>query len=241
VAKKNRWTILHEDDDLIIIDKPAPFLTIPDRYDPTIPSLKGSLSLKREQVFINHRLDKETSGLILFTKNEAAHKAMSLAFENREIDKFYKALVHNEPAEEVGLIDLPIGQAVGRGKGMKIDPRGKSSQTKYRILKAWGDYALVEINLLTGRQHQIRVHMKAINCPVVADSLYGYDRGFYLSDIKRKFKRSGDKQEQPLLNRVGLHAHRLRLVHPSTGETLEFNSDLPKDMRAVIYQLDKNS
>ncbi len=237
--KKKRWIILHEDEDLIIVDKPAPYLTIPDRYDQTIPSLVGKLSENRDQVFVNHRLDKETSGLILFTKNEGAHKKMSEAFESRTIEKYYYGLVHGAPPEEVGLIDLGISAAPGKRKGMIINENGKPSQTKYRVINQWSRYALIEAKLITGRQHQIRVHMRAIGCPLVSDKLYGDGNSFFLSDIKRKMNRSSEREEQPLLSRVGLHAHKLEFAHPTTGASLEFESKLPKDMKAVVHQLTK--
>lgn len=239
--KKKRWTIIFEDDDLIVIDKPAPFLTIPDRYDKTIPSLLGKLSERRDEVFVNHRLDKETSGLMLFTKNESAHKEMSTAFEKRTIDKHYLALVHNTPTEDVGLIDLPIASASGRKKGMEINATGKESQTKYRILESWQHYSLVEAKLITGRQHQLRVHLKAIGCPILVDKIYGDGKPFYLSSIKRKMNKSDDYEENPLLARVGLHSHFLKFQHPAKDEIMEYSSPLPKDMKAVVHQLSKLS
>jgi len=192
---------------------------------------------RRNSLILIH--DKETSGLILFTKNEQAHKVMSAAFENQDIDKHYLALVNNLPAEEVGLIDLPISSATGRKKGMEVNASGKSSQTKYRILEAWQHYALVEAKLITGRQHQLRVHMKAIGCPILADKIYGDGKHFYLSAIKRKMNKSEDYEEKPLLARVGLHSHFLKFKHPSKDEIMEYESPLPKDMKAVVHQLSK--
>ena len=139
--KRSRWDILFEDDHLIVINKPARFLTIPDRYDKTKPSLIGTLSLKREKVFVNHRLDKDTSGLILFTKTEEAHKALSIDFENRDLEKHYKTIVHGVPAEEIGLINLPTAPRKGRGKGMVVSDDGKETLTKYRVLENYGRYS----------------------------------------------------------------------------------------------------
>ena len=237
--KKQRWEILFEDENLIVVNKPSPYLTIPDRYDRTIPSLVGILSERREQLYINHRLDKETSGLIVFTKTEQAHKNLSADFEQREIEKLYFTIVIGRPAEEVGLIDLPILQSNSRKKGMIISENGKESQTKYRIIESYNRFSLLEINLLTGRQHQIRVHMRAIGCPVVCDRQYGDGNAFYLSQIKRKMNRSSEKLEKPLLSRVALHAHNLKFNHPITKEAMEFSAPLPKDMKAVIHQLGK--
>ena len=235
--KKSRWKILHEDEHLIVVDKPARFLTIPDRYDKTKPSLVGVLSERREKVFINHRLDKDTSGLIIFTKSEEAHKVMSADFEARELDKHYLTIVHNTPQEEVGLIDLPI--APKKGKGMAVSPDGKESFTKYKILESFGRYSYLEVKILTGRQHQIRVHMKAIGCPVLCDKMYSDTEAFYLSSIKRKMNISREEEERPLLERVALHASKLKISHPISKEAMEFESSIPKDMKAVLHQLSK--
>jgi 23S rRNA pseudouridine955/2504/2580 synthase/23S rRNA pseudouridine1911/1915/1917 synthase len=237
--KKKRWQIIFEDDDIIVIDKPAPYLTIPDRYDKTKPNLVSALSEKREDVFINHRLDKETSGLIVFTKNEAAHKHLSQQFMDRSVDKHYLTLVNRKPVEEVGLIDLAISPSGVRNKGMILDATGKETLTKYRILESWNRYSLLEVKLLTGRQHQIRVHMKAIRCPIVCDPMYGDGKPFMLSDIKRRINRDRETEERPLLSRVALHSSMLRFDHPTTGERLTYESPLPKDMKAVVHQLGK--
>ncbi len=237
--KKRRWEIVFEDDHLVVINKPAPYLTIPDRYDRTIPSLVGILSERREQLYINHRLDKETSGLIVFTKSEQAHKTLSADFERREIEKLYYTIVMGQPTEEIGLIDLPILQSNSRKKGMIVSDNGKESQTKYRIIESYNRFSFLEINLLTGRQHQIRVHMRAIGCPIVCDRQYGDGKAFYLSQIKRKMNRPDEYEEKPLLSRVALHAHSLKFKHPATEESMKFSVELPKDMKAVIHQLGK--
>jgi len=237
--KKKRWEIVHEDASVIVINKPAPFLTIPDRYDKTKPNLLGTLTERRESIKVNHRLDKETSGLILFTKNEEAHKHLSEQFENRTIKKHYLTLVNSVPQEEVGLIDLPIAPSGIRNKGMIVDQKGKESITKYKILETWRNFSLLEVKLLTGRQHQIRVHMRAIHCPIVCDRLYGDGEAFYLSAIKRRMNKSREEEERPLLSRMGLHSYILGFDHPDSGERMEFQAELPKDMRAVVNQLRK--
>ncbi|MBT8232257.1 MAG: RluA family pseudouridine synthase [Saprospiraceae bacterium] len=237
---KQRWEILFEDDHIIVINKPAGLLTIPDRYDPDIPNLLSSLSKYRDNVFVNHRLDKDTSGIILFSKTENAHAAFSKIFEERKIDKKYKAIVHGVPIEEVGQIELKIAISKNKRKQMVIDQKGKISTTKYRILKSWINHSLLELKIITGRMHQIRIHMKAINCPIVADSTYGIDDAFYLSTIKRKYRKSSNTIEKPLLSRMALHSHELSFIHPITNKEVVFNAPLPKDMRAVVSQLDKN-
>ena len=237
--KQKRWQIVHEDEAIIVVDKPAPYLTIPDRYDKTKPNLVGILSERREEVFINHRLDKETSGLIVFTKTAEAHKSLSDQFMEREVDKHYLTLVNRTPQEEIGLIDLAIAPSGIRNKGMILDAEGKEALTKYRVLESWNRYSLLEVKLLTGRQHQIRVHMRAIRCPILCDTMYGDGKPFMLSDIRRRINRDREKEERPLLSRVALHSSLLGFTHPTSGEKVQFESVLPKDMKAVAHQLRK--
>ena len=239
MKKKKRWEIVHEDDYVIVVEKPAPYLTIPDRFDSTIPNVYGMLSSSRERVFINHRIDKETSGLLMFTKKEAAHKIMSQQFESGLVIKHYEAITLGEPPLEIGQIDLAIGASKRGKKGMVITEKGKASTTKYRVIESWSSHSYLEVKMLTGRQHQIRVHLQAIGCPLVADKLYGDGRPFLLSEIKRKMNRDREKVELPLLSRHALHASVLGFKHPHSGEKMEFRSKLPKDMRAVVYQLGK--
>ena len=214
-------------------------MTIPDRYDKTKPNLVSILSERREEVFINHRLDKETSGLIVFTKNAEAHKSLSEQFMEREVDKHYLTLVNRKPLEEVGLINLAIAPSGVRNKGMILDAEGKEALTKYRVLETWDRFSLLEVKLLTGQQHQIRVHMRAIRCPILCDTMYGDGKPFMLSDIKRKINRDREKEERPLLSRVALHSSMLGFIHPRSGEKVNFESALPKDMKAVVHQLRK--
>ena len=197
------------------------------------------MSERREEVFINHRLDKETSGLIVFTKNAEAHKSLSEQFMEREVDKHYLTLVNRKPLEEVGLINLAIAPSGVRNKGMILDAEGKEALTKYRVLETWDRFSLLEVKLLTGRQHQIRVHMRAIRCPILCDTMYGDGKPFMLSDIKRKINRDREKEERPLLSRVALHSSMLGFIHPRSGEKVNFESALPKDMKAVVHQLRK--
>ena len=214
-------------------------LTIPDRYDPEIENLYGSLKSYKGDIFINHRLDKDTSGLILFSKTEEAHKTMSAQFENREIEKIYLAILTNTPDIESGKIDMPISKSNSVKKGVVIDPKGKEAITYYQVVESFARHALVRLKIETGRMHQIRVHMKSIYCPLVCDNIYGDGRPFLLSHVKHKYKRNKHDVERPLLSRVGLHSHRLSIKHPESGEEMCFEQELPKDMRAVVNQLRK--
>ena len=236
--KNSRWQIVFEDDHLIIINKPAYYLTLPDRYDQNIPNLLQSLQQYRDQIFVNHRLDKNTSGLICFTKTEKAHKAMSQIFEKRLLDKHYLAIVHGTPAEDIGLIELGIKYSKSR-KRMILNESVESSLTKYRILESWNIYSLLELKLITGKMHQIRAHLEAIGNPILADEKYGISEAFYLSEIKRKYNNSSKGEERPLISRQALHSFKLAFEHPFSGEKIDFESDPPKDMRATISQMKK--
>lgn len=238
--KKSRWEIIYEDEDLIIINKPAGLLTIPDRYDPLRENLYKSLLSYREHVFINHRLDKDTSGLILFSKNEKTHAIMQQQFEQGKVHKSYLALVKSAPTSREGTIEFKLAMNPSRKK-MEVNPKGKDAVTHFSVITEWDHHALVNVNIETGKTHQIRVHMKSIGCPLLCDPLYGDGRGFYLSSIKRNFNRAYDEVERPLINRTALHAEKLQFNHPTSGEEMTFSQNVPKDMKAVIHQLNKLS
>ena len=231
--------ILYEDDELLIVNKPSGLLTIPDRYRKDIPNLLDQLKQSRPNLFVVHRLDKGTSGLICFAKNENAHKLMNDLFESRQIDKYYVALVKGVPSHQKGLIDAGLSP-LAKG-GMKVDmKRGKPSVTEYEVLETFGRYTFLQAKILTGRMHQIRVHMKYIGHPLLVDELYASNTEFYLSEVKRKkFNLKKDTVERPILTRVPLHAQRLKFIHPITAEQLEISCPLPKDIQAVLNQFRK--
>ncbi len=234
------YTILHEDEQILIVSKPSGLLTIPDRMG-NKESLLGLLEQKFGKVFVVHRLDRETSGVLCFARNEAAHRNLSLQFEHHTTDKFYLALVDGVLHHEEGEIDKPIGEhPVIPGK-MAISNSGKPSLTFYRVAERFKHFTLAEVLIKTGRTHQIRVHFQSIGYPLAVDALYGRRAAMYLSEIKGKSYKSGkySEEERPLMERTSLHAARLRLDHPATGERLEFKAELPKDFAAVLNQLRK--
>ena len=239
--KKLRWKIVLEDDDIIIVDKPAKLLTIPDRYDPNIENLFTSLKNYRTELYINHRLDKDTSGLILFSKNEETHKKMSELFELRKIEKIYLAILNNTPDILSGKIDMPIASSNSAKNGVRIDPSGKHAISYYEVLESFRRHSLVKVKIETGRTHQIRVHMKSIYCPLICDEIYGDGKAFLLSQIKVKYKKNRFEKERPLVDRVALHSHSLSFKHPNSGNLIKIESELPKDMKAALNQLRKNS
>ena len=236
---KNNIEILAETKDWIALSKPAGLLSIPDR-EQSEPSLKDYLQEKYGKVFIVHRLDKFTSGLILFAKNETAHKYLSQQFELRKVYKAYMGLIHGRPTAAEGTIDEPIMEhPVKRGE-MITHRKGKPSQTSYEVVQQLAMYCLVKCIIHTGRTHQIRVHMKHMGHPIVCDELYGSAAPLLLSALKgKKFKQSKEVEtEKPLLNRLALHAWQLSFTDLN-GEKIELEAPLPKDLRATIRQLEK--
>lgn len=232
--------IIHEDTDLIIVNKPPFILTIPDRYDPTKPNLLTQLRRKYEQVFTVHRLDKETSGIICFARNEAAHRHLSQQFEARTVKKVYYALVEGQPSEPTGIINKPIAKSLTQNGKMVISDRGKPSETHYKVAETFKHYSLLEAEIKTGRTHQIRVHLESIGLPLMIDEIYGRKSAFYVSEIKlKRYNLGRGKEERPLMSRSSLHAHYLELEHPTSGERMTFQATLPKDFGAVVKQLRK--
>jgi len=237
---KRKIDIVYEDEHLLAVNKEAGMLTIPDRFRKDIPNLFDLLSKDREELYTVHRLDKYTSGGLLFAKSKEVHKALSESFMERIPEKYYLAIVDGVPRESTGVIDQPLTESmVTRGK-MLIHPRGKPSRTSYEVLKSFIKFSLLKIKIHTGRLHQIRVHLAHIGHPLMVDSLYGSRESFFLSEVKgRKFRIKKGEEERPLLTRQPLHSHRLILPHPVSGETLDLEFEPPKDIRAMIKQFEK--
>src|SRR6185437_12391654 len=180
-------TILFENEAFIAIDKPAGTLSIPDREGKE-PSLKSWLREKYGNIFTVHRLDRETSGVIVFAKDEATHKYLSGVFEGREVEKYYQGIAAGALPQQQGSIDLPIMEHPGHQGVMVVNRRGKASLTDYQVEEELGGYSLVRFRIHTGRTHQIRVHMQALGHPIVCDDVYGDGRPVFLSAIKRSYK-----------------------------------------------------
>lgn len=189
--------ILYEDARLIALDKPAGLATIPERFLPHCLQEEVQDYLG-EKAFIVHRLDKDVSGVVLFAKDAAAHRHLSMAFEARAVDKHYVAVVHGQVGRQNGGINLPI-RAFGSGR-MGVDERkGKPSTTRYAVRQRRGDTTVLDVYPVTGRRHQIRVHLYHLGHPIVGDPLYG------------------DTAAQAAYPRLFLHAHALTFEHPDGG------------------------
>lgn len=212
-------------------------LTIPDREGNS--SLKDFLMEKYGEIFTIHRLDRDTSGLVLFAKNAAAHQYYSGIFEKREVNKYYIGVVKGSPAEAEGKLDSPIMEHP-RQKGMMIPHRdGKQALTTYSVLQSFPQYSMVLFQIHTGRTHQIRVHAREAGFPIVCDSLYGDGKPVFLSEIKSKYKRAKNEEaELPLLNRLGLHAFKL-IFNNRQGTEITVEAPVPKSFEALMRQLQK--
>ncbi|MEP7110359.1 MAG: RNA pseudouridine synthase [Ferruginibacter sp.] len=234
-----RVTTIFENDQFVALNKPAGVLSIPDRIQ-SEPSLKDMLTDKYGKIFTIHRLDRETSGIILFARDEFTHKYFSKQFEERAVEKFYLGLVHGTMPGKTGSMDGPIMEhPVFKGQ-MVINKNGKASLTDYEVLEELGKYSLVKFKIHTGRTHQVRVHAKNIGHPIVCDPLYGDGKPVFLSSIKKKYKLSKhDTEERPMLNRVALHSCQLKFKD-AEGRDFNLVAELPKDIRALIQQLKKN-
>ncbi|HWR34044.1 MAG TPA: RNA pseudouridine synthase [Chitinophagaceae bacterium] len=231
------WIIL-ETPGFIALNKPPGLLSIPDRKGKEI-SLKILLKEKYKEIFTVHRLDKDTSGLIVFAKNEAAHKHLSLQFETRQTKKIYRGLVLGSLMEKKGSINSPIAEHPAQNGTMIIHRKGKESLTDYEVLEDFKIYSFVQFQILTGRTHQIRVHMKDIGHPIVCDPLYGDGKPVLVSSLKSKFKLSKEaEEERPILNRLALHSFQLSFQDIGRN-TIELEAPLPKDIRATMQQLAK--
>jgi 23S rRNA pseudouridine955/2504/2580 synthase/23S rRNA pseudouridine1911/1915/1917 synthase len=233
-------SIIFENEDFVAVNKEPGMLTIPDRHDETQLSLYKLLTQKYGNIFIVHRLDRETSGLILFAKNEATHKYLSQLFEQRKIEKKYLGIVRGSMPAKNGSVNEPIAEHPYHKGEMIISKKGKPSLTDYEMLEDYGIYSLVQFDIHSGRTHQIRIHTKSLGHPIICDPVYGDGKPVLLSSFKKKYKLSQhDLEERPIINRVGLHSHSLIFTDQHQKEhTIE--APLPKDMKALLQQLRKN-
>lgn len=230
--------VLFENENLVALNKPSGMLSIPDREGKEL-SLKDLLQHKYPEIYTVHRLDKDTSGLIIFAKNAAAHKHFSKQFEERKTIKIYLGLLIGSLQPTEGSIDTPIAENMVKRGTMIAHRRGKPAHTDYKILKDLKSYSWVQFQIHTGRTHQIRVHARELGHPLAGDVIYGDGKPLLLSSIKNKFKLGKDVlEERPLLNRLALHAFQLTIADEE-GNLLELEAPLHKDLTAAIRQLEK--
>jgi len=232
--------IILENEHFIVINKPPGLLSIPDREGKEI-SLKQLLQQKYGEIFTVHRLDRETSGIIVFAKDAETHKFLSQAFEERTVEKYYVGIVTGTLPDKQKTIDAPITENMVKRGVMIIHKRGKPAITDYTVLEEFGKFSFLQFQIHTGRTHQIRVHMQYLGHPLVCDELYGDGLPVKLSSIKRNYNLSkNEEEERPILARTGLHAQRLHFTDMH-GKEYDVQAEMPKDMRALLQQLRKNA
>ena len=229
--------ILLDNEWFIVLNKPSGMLSIPDRMQSEV-SLKDILIEKFGSIYTVHRLDKDTSGIIVFAKDAETHKTLSLLFEGREVKKHYVGLVNGTLYNNEGSVIEPIMEHPAKNGTMVVHAKGKPSHTDYEVLESFGIYSWVKFQIHTGRTHQIRVHSKHIGNSIACDSLYGDGKPVLISAIKKKYNLAkSEEEERPILSRLGLHSYKLQFEF--NGLEYELEADPPKDLRALLQQLRK--
>ena len=227
--------ILFEDDDFLVINKPPGISTLDDRHDPV--NILSALKKYLDEVLVCHRLDKDTSGAIAFAKNENAHRHLSMQFEDRKVQKLYHAVVDGIHEYDNEIVDKPI-KVSGKGT-VRIDFRqGKPSKTTFTSIEAFKMHTLVACRPVTGRTHQIRIHLAELKSPITGDITYG-GRPFYLSSVKRNYNLKKWTEELPMIPRMALHAFSLGFKDVA-GQKIKIEAPYPKDFRVLTEQLRKN-
>ena len=222
--------VVYEDNDIIVVNKPKGMVVHPANGNPDGTLVNAILAMCKDSLSgiggeirpgIVHRLDKDTSGLLIVAKNDLAHMNMSKQIQDRKVTKKYIALVRGIVPEDEATIDMPIARSQKDRKKMAVDKNGKEAVTHFKVLARYDKYTLLEVKIDTGRTHQIRVHMSYIGHPVVGDEVY--------SNGKNEFGVKGQM----------LHAKYLKFKHPVTGEELELEAPLPEYFEEVLKQLEE--
>jgi len=234
--RKDFYTIIFEDASIVAVNKSSGISIGGDRWDETLERLDRLIERdnKINKIYTVHRIDKDTSGLVVFAKDKETHKNLSMTFENRQVEKKYTLVVHGRPAWKETICALPLVPNGNKKHMTIIDKfRGKESVTHFSFVLSAGNYSVLEAYPKTGRIHQIRVHAAALGHPVVCDELYGKINPIKLSSFKRGW-RGDPHEERPLLSRLGLHASELILPD---REVLK--APLAKDIASLIKQMEK--
>ena len=231
--------ILYEDEYLLVVNKQAGLVVHPSPGHSSgtlvngllqhCPDLKGVGGRLRPGIV--HRLDKDTSGALVAAKCDFVHQSLAAQFKSREVKKTYLAMVYGEMARATGIADMPIGRhPVDRKKMSTISSRGRSAETRWRVKAKFNNASLLEMDLKTGRTHQIRVHCAAIGHPIIGDKVYGHNKA------QKRFSENLAPAVKAITRQM-LHAWRLRLVHPATKKEMLFEAPVPADMAQLIHRL----
>lgn len=228
-----------EDDHVVVVNKPAGLLSLPDRFNAELANMRGLLRDRYGEIFVVHRLDRETSGVMIFAKNAEAHKHLSEQFEHHTADKRYHAIVSGIVEKDHFTINIPITNDTRRKGLMRPSAKGKDARTDITVLERFRMATLIECALITGRTHQIRVHCSAVGHALLVDPDYGTASEFKLSTIKRRFNVAKGMEERPVISRLTLHSYKLTVTHPHTGEPLTVEAPYPRDFAAAVQVLRK--
>lgn len=210
---------VYADEAIIVVNKPANLSVLPEGWEKDAPYLVKMLEEQFDKIWVVHRIDKVTSGIVVFALTAEAHRSLNIQFEKHEVEKSYHALINGVPKWETKTTKFPLRVNVGHKHRTMVDDRnGVRSETRFKILERWQDSALVEAMPLTGRTHQIRVHAYAMGHPLLGDVLYS-------------------APETDVIARPALHAYSLSFVHPETGKKVVFQADYPDDFRAAVNSL----
>lgn len=220
-----RAWILYSDAELLVVNKPAGFLSIPDGYHPELPHLAQALAPVVGRLWIVHRLDKDTSGLILLARSAEAHRILNQTFRERALRKIYHCLAAPSPDWQTQDLDLPLRVNADRAHRTRVDrERGKPARTMINVLRRGENFSLLECTLFSGYTHQIRAHLYSVGLGILGDGLYR-PKGFNTADSRLQAER------------VMLHAYEISFAHPLTGSALNFRAPYPSDFEEKLTVL----
>lgn len=224
-------SLVYEDADYLVLNKPPGLATLEDRSDP-----RNLLSLVREfepRAQVGHRLDKETSGVLIVARHPEAYRHISMQFEGRHVRKVYHAVVHG--IHRFNHLEVNRAIQIQKDGTVRLANAGKSAQTFFDTLEVYQQHSLLQCEPITGRMHQIRIHAASVKAPLVSDSTYG-GNPIYLADLKPGFKLKKGAEAEPLIKRVALHAYAVEF-QLLDGSVKQIEATYPKDFRALVNQL----
>lgn len=232
--------IVYKDNYVIGINKPAGLITIPNSFTPKEATLLGMIEKYfNQKIYVLHRLDKDTSGIIIFARGKESHRFLSLEFEHKRMKKVYQGIVEGKLKQKEGKIEGGIVKDEKDFSKMKLSENANKAETTFKVLELFKNYTLIEILPLTGKRHQIRLHLNKLGHPLAIDPAYGRETPIYLSEMKRFYKLKKETEEKPIIKRVPLHAIMLEFTHPISRTKIAITAPLPKDIAYFLKVLRK--